>query len=257
MNKLFKCIEQNNIKELRKLLDNKFVTDNINKEYAVIYYFGYYTPLKFATEKGYTKCVKALLQAGANPNLQRGEGWTVLMTASEGGYKEIVKLLLQAGATPDLKNSCGYTALMYASIEGHTECVQLLLQAGAKTDIQNIIGSTALMLASYWDQTENVRLLLKYGANPLLKNKDKTAYDLAENETIKKLLKNSMKAYPVMSLLGPTFKKKSGLPAKDIGRKLITEYLFSKKSNKNQYTSVLKSNKKSKSKKSKKRLNKI
>jgi len=200
-NQLIKEVIENHIFEVEKILGkhpNVVNHQNINMWSALI----------FAAQYGYTECVRLLLWAGADTNIQTWNGWTALMYASRYGYIKCVRLLLDSGANPNLKNRYGETALMYASINHHIECIELLLKAGA---------------------------------NPLFKNEDnKTAYDLAIYEDIKKLLKNYMKIYPVMSLLGKSFKKKTGLPA-DIGRKLITEYLFSKKNKK-------KSKKKSKSK---------
>jgi len=162
-------------------------------------------------------------------------GVTALMYASLNGSTECVRLLLGAGASPNLQSNYGLTALMYASKKGHSDCVRLLLEAGAKPNLQNNSvnsGNTALILASYWGHEECVRLLLQGGANPFIQTSDGwTAYYLAETETIKKLLKNAMKAYPVMSLLGKSFKKKSGIPP-DVVRKMVQEYLFSKKYNK-------------------------
>jgi ankyrin repeat protein len=155
---------------------------------------------------------------------------------------EVEKILGKHPNVVNHQNINMWSALIFAAQYGYTECVRLLLWAGADTNIQTWNGWTALMYASRYGKIECVRLLLTYGANPLLKNDNKkTAYDITTNETIKKLLKNAMKTYPVMSLLGPTFKKKTGLP-KDIGIEVIKKYLFSKKSNKKSKKSKTKKN---------------
>jgi ankyrin repeat protein len=211
MDKLIKYIQQHNTRKLRELLDSKAIRDKLDTK------INSYTPLTHAIILNNKNAVKILLQAGANPNLI----------------------------------SYGHTPLMNASWWSRIECVRLLLQAGAKINIQGIDGITALMLASRFN-IDCVRLLLQAGANPLLKYKNNlTAYDFATDETIKQLLNKAMNAYSALSLLGPTFKKKSGLPA-DIGREAITKYLFSKKNKKSKSKS--KSKTKTKSKKSKKRL---
>jgi len=88
------------------------------------------------------------------------------------------------------KDKYGETALMFAAEKGHTEIVQLLLQKGADVNAKTNSDRTALMLAAAKAHTEIVQLLLKNGADVNAKNKyGQTAYDLAENDEIKKILK--------------------------------------------------------------------
>ena len=71
--------------------------------------------------------VRALLRAGANPNLaHEDDGRTPLLAAVEGGQRRIVKLLLNAGADPNRADEDGQTALDIARRGGQGEIVQLL-----------------------------------------------------------------------------------------------------------------------------------
>jgi len=193
-----------------------------------------WTALMNASNRDHIECVRALLQAGANPNIQDNDGDNALILAwvsknlHTGGC---VRLLLQAGAKPNLQGKDGNTVLIMASGRGHTECVRLLLKAGANPNLQNIYGLTALMYACIWGRVECVRLLLHAGANPTLKNKkNKTAYDLASNEDIKKLLLTAMNLWSLMPLYVQSHKKQIKLPT-DLLRKTL-EMMFSKKSKK-------------------------
>ena len=56
------------------------------------------TALLFASFKGHTEIVKALLAKGADVNMKNNNGDTALMVASEKGFAEIVRLLKQARA---------------------------------------------------------------------------------------------------------------------------------------------------------------
>ena len=55
----------------------------------------------------------------------------VLATAAGRGYDKCLKSLLEAGADPNKKIECRgiYTPLTYAASQGHHRCVKLLLDA--------------------------------------------------------------------------------------------------------------------------------
>lgn len=59
---------------------------------------------------------------------------TALMLASENGYAKVVRLLLEAGADINAAKFDGATALMLASQIGNTEVVRILLNHGAKVN---------------------------------------------------------------------------------------------------------------------------
>ena len=56
----------------------------------------------------------ALLQHGADINLQTSDGFTALMLAAATGHEHVVDSLLRQGAEVDLQSSKGVTALMFA-----------------------------------------------------------------------------------------------------------------------------------------------
>ncbi len=58
---------------------------------------------------GYPAIIRALLKAGANPNLRDEDGSTPLHSAAEFSIPEIVEVLLKAGADPAAKNEKGKT----------------------------------------------------------------------------------------------------------------------------------------------------
>ena len=97
--------------------------------------------------------VKALLEAGANPNLveENEQRTTPLDNAVNYRYLGITKLLLEAGANP---NNIFVEAIKYNSID----TVQFLLKAGVK---QNI--NTILSIAKKAGNTEIIQLLIEAG----------------------------------------------------------------------------------------------
>jgi len=95
------------------------------------------TSLMWATEKGHTEVVAALLAAGASENINHREpavGSTALLTAAFRGRVEIARMLLEAGADPDQANAEGETpwgVAMQQKDRYGTDVSELLLSFGA------------------------------------------------------------------------------------------------------------------------------
>jgi serine/threonine-protein phosphatase 6 regulatory ankyrin repeat subunit B len=137
-----------------------------------------------------TKMTKLLLDYGADINMQDNELWSPLMWASHRGYTEVTTLLLEYEAQVNLQNKFGLSALMLASQNNNIQAMQKLLENGADVNIQNNDGFSALMIASciLYDgilselynnygisyqreqNLETVGLLLKHGANVNMQN---------------------------------------------------------------------------------------
>ncbi|HEV2330299.1 MAG TPA: ankyrin repeat domain-containing protein [Verrucomicrobiae bacterium] len=132
------------------------------------------TPVIFsAVDK--TNVLKALLNAGANPNVTDDEGRTPLSFAAQDASPTAVALLLAAGADPNA-GTCD-APLLCAINNDDTTTADLLLQAGANPNVNGLIrGSfknfhsdgfyTPLWTAVCMNRLPIVQLLLKYKANP-------------------------------------------------------------------------------------------
>ena len=87
---------------------------------------GYNILLAYSSAKRQVDAVVALLeleQVRGAINTETASGATALSRANDKGHSKIVKLLLEAGADPHLGN---YSCLNMARAEGHSECVKLL-----------------------------------------------------------------------------------------------------------------------------------
>ena len=62
------------------------------------------TPLIVHSSAGNKEVVQALIEEKANVNVQDDDGWSALMIASRVGHIDVVRALIYAGAIPDLKN---------------------------------------------------------------------------------------------------------------------------------------------------------
>ncbi len=119
--------------------------------------------------------------------------YTALTLAAINNYAQIVEALVNAGANMDMQNKSGNTALIFAAKKNHHETVEILVNAGANLDIQNNKKNTALILAVKKRHIQIVKILLSAGADVNIENKDNgcTALNFYSSYKIKKLLKKA------------------------------------------------------------------
>jgi len=124
------------------------------------------TALLWATYKVDHELVKALLKAGAKPNIANRFGSSPLAEAVKLGDVEMTRLLIDAGANVNLANSDEQTPLMLASSIGSLKIAEMLIAKGAKVNaIETYRGQNALMWAAAENHPEIVELLLAHGAD--------------------------------------------------------------------------------------------
>ena len=150
------------------------------------------TPLHLAVQDEDTETVKALLAAGADPNVKGEYGRTPLHEAAWIGHSETIRLLLAAGSDPNAKDHKGLTPL-HTAASGNSEIVQILLPAGADPNALTNDQRTPLHIAGS-GSVETVRMFLSmeavlYADYEYL-NKGSVLYALARGtvEIIQKLL---------------------------------------------------------------------
>jgi len=85
-----------------------------------------------AVASGDAPRVKALLEAGADPNLFDVAGSRPLHVAARTGNDEVVGLLLDKGADVNERDGAGCAALHWAARYGHVQVAHRLLHAGAR-----------------------------------------------------------------------------------------------------------------------------
>jgi len=166
---------------------------------------GGFTALMFAARQGARDAARALVTAGADPNLQDPEGTTALMLAIINAHYDVA-VDLAAHASPDVVDRAGMSAL-YAAVDMHTvgpmtnlpprratgdldslDAARALLAHGADPNValksatlrrhynqgSDGEGTTPLMRAARVADAVAVRLLLEAGADPNRRQKNGT-----------------------------------------------------------------------------------
>jgi Ankyrin repeats (3 copies) len=113
--------------------------------------------LAVAAALGHERCVRVLLERGANQNAGGVGVLNALTRAMLGNHIGVVGMLLENGAAQEARTE----AMGIAVYEGHGKLVKLLLEAGEVADCM------ALSLAAYHGDEGIVQLLLEAGVNPL------------------------------------------------------------------------------------------
>ena len=129
------------------------------------------TPLHIAAYGRHHEAMRALVAAGANPNVLENDRYDIVTIAAVANDVPTLKLALELGASAkNVTSRYDGTALIAAAHLGHAEVVRTLIQAGAPLDHVNNLGWTALIESIVLGDggprhTDTLRALLEAGAN--------------------------------------------------------------------------------------------
>ena len=108
-----------------------------------------FTPVALAAFFGQSAAVRALIAAGADVNAAAKNPAKVaaLHAAVAGGKLEIVKAVLEAGADPNAQQQAGFRAIHEAGAKGNRAFADLLMAHGADPSLPNDEGKSAIDFA--------------------------------------------------------------------------------------------------------------
>lgn len=101
-----------------------------------------------------SEAFNALIDAGADVNLQNKYGWTLLHISIRRDRRDMVAYLLENGADIDKTDGVGWTPLMESIMDDMPELCGYLLEQGADVTIANLRGATAPMLVQKFGRTD-------------------------------------------------------------------------------------------------------
>ncbi len=172
----------------------------------------YVNSLMLAAKIGDLEMVKFLIEEkNAIINKNAGDG-TALEFASGAGNLDIIKYLLSKGGT-DCRGKLD-SALWKAIDNDEVDAVKLLLENGADANCHEFWSNfTVLMSATRKGQIEIINLLLEHGASIFAKNhhNNKTAYDYAETDEVRVILKKAEKKAGFCSKVWNNIKHATGI----------------------------------------------
>lgn len=125
-----------------------------------------FTPLGLAAFFGHLDAVKVLLDHGAavDGTDKSRFGNTALDAAVAANHADLVRALLAAGASPNVRDSADYTPLHKAAANGNAEVVRMLLERGADVTAARKGGGTPLADATAKGHGQVAELLRAHGA---------------------------------------------------------------------------------------------
>jgi hypothetical protein len=127
------------------------------------------TPLTRAAAQGDVMLVERLCAQGEDPDGTDAQGLTPLIWAARHGRIATIRALLKAGAKPDMRDQTrnGWPPLVHAIHTNQLSAVRALLEGGAdpnRTFDEHKV--TPLMMAAGYGYTPIVLVLLEKGADP-------------------------------------------------------------------------------------------
>lgn len=130
------------------------------------------TALILATIWSREEVVRAILAAGADPNITNNRGSSALHEAAFKGIPSLVNLLLEHGAKVNLSTNRNKTPLYFATLNQFYPVIKQLIQKGADVNYPDVDGRTPLFIACTGGYTSVVEYLLLHDANPNIKDRE-------------------------------------------------------------------------------------
>ena len=143
------------------------------------------TPLHVAAVGNKSAAIKALIAAGADPNMRvhgspsfltpyKVEGATLLYLAAVANNLSVIEMLIEGGANPNARSDDGTTPLHVAVAMDNPAVIETLIKGGADPNARSDDGTTLLHVAIAMDNPAVIKTLIEGGADPNARSDDGT-----------------------------------------------------------------------------------
>jgi ankyrin repeat protein len=120
-----------------------------------------YTGLFAAADRGDAAQIQVLIEQGEKPDVRDAHGRTPLHVAAYGGHHEAMRALVDAGADPNALENDRYDIITIAAVANDVPTLKVALSLGASAkNITSRYDGTALIAAAHLGHAEVVRLLI-------------------------------------------------------------------------------------------------
>ena len=168
------------------------------------------TALHFAVCRGSVAIVQAILQVeGVNVNARTISDFAPLHLACFSRHANqlpILRALLEAGANPNAADDNGDTPLFFVARHSNIRRVEALLDAGADPAARNRYLDTPLHRACFWGQLGAAQLLIQRQGSECLtlkNNREESPLDrLVQNRSIRLRVKGSIRKHIIQAYAG-------------------------------------------------------
>lgn len=117
------------------------------------------TPIHWAASFGHIHTLQYLISVGCNVNATQIDGFTPLHCTAALNHHEAAQVLLSHGANVDAVDDDGWTSIHHAAAYGHLSIVKVLHEADASLTLKTPINDNILHISSYTIKKHKVEIL--------------------------------------------------------------------------------------------------
>jgi len=148
---LAQCVAENKVEDVSLFLAAGFSPDTKDKKGIPL--------LCICARNGNLETLELLLHSGAQVNLTADDrGSSAVFDAAIGKHVDLLKALIEAGADTNIQSKEGQTALVVVVGAGDEEIVEMLVKAGADPDIEDSLGVSARKYANLFKKSTMIAL---------------------------------------------------------------------------------------------------